>query len=71
MTNAPDFTIGETVYYLLPRAPPNGRSTDWYLEATVVSVNKYVRIKPKNSRSSRNAAAQSLVRRPPEGAVIK
>lgn len=66
-----DFMVGETVYYTLSRAPSNGRQTDWYLEATVLSVNKWVRIKPKHSRSSRNVMPHHLVRRPPEGAVIK
>ena len=66
-----ELKVGDTVYYFLRRSPRYGRSTDWYLEATVLSINKWVRIQPKNSRWSRNAAPQNLVLRPPEGAVVK
>jgi hypothetical protein len=69
---AEDIQIGETVYYLLPRAPSNGRPTDQYLEATVLSASpKWVRVKPEHSLASRNVLARNLVRQPPEGAVIR
>lgn len=64
-----DFNIGETVYYVLPKG--GGRPTDWYLEGTVLSINKMVRIQPKSMRMARNVMSKFLVRNPPEGAVIK
>lgn len=68
-----DAVIGETVYYFLPRAPSNGRSTDWYLACRVVNVTaKRVVVQVKSSPTNvRVLAPNNLHRSIPEGAVIK
>lgn len=34
-----DFRVGDRVEYILPRAPSNGRTTTWYLPATVEKIS--------------------------------
>lgn len=64
---------GDAVFYVLPRAPKNGRPTDLYLAATVLTVSPlgWASIRPKASSRARVVKATNLVKTAPEGAWIR
>lgn len=72
MNDSTDFVPGETVYYLLPRAPSNGRPRDLYLRGVVLSVTpKRVVVRTGTYQGHRILMRSSLVRTPPDGAWVK
>jgi hypothetical protein len=55
-----EYVVGDRVCYVLPRAPSNGRQTDWHCPATIVNITPkriVIRIddwpgKPRNTLAS-------------------
>lgn len=65
---------GETVYYVLPRSPRNGRPRTLYWRARVRRVTEkcvVIVLDGAPHGHPRNTVATHLVRQPPEGAWVK
>lgn len=71
---SPDvWAVGDTGYYVLPRAPKNGRPQTLYLQINVINVTKD-RVIVRNrvgARGARILKASSLVKTAPDGAWIR
>lgn len=67
---APAFQIGESVYYVLPRAPKNGRPQPLFLKASISNITSKSVVIRVNGRH-RIVKATKLSRTAPPGAWIK
>lgn len=69
----PEFSIGERVYYVLPKSRSSGRTETLYLEVTVINItsNRIVVRQVRGNRSPRILMRHKLTRTVPENAWVK
>lgn len=66
------FSVGDEVFYVLPRSFSHNRPHTLYLRAVVLNITEgRVVIRPVSSKAHRITKATSLVTQPPAGAWVQ